>query len=284
MDLDFLNLLPDDEKEKITGLLKPCLKLSFEAAPDLPLTASRLGGRGYLPKSIPYPRTRTSGKPLSLLAQINFAEMPPLEDFPERGLLSFYIIGADDDFEELWGLSHENQIDDNGFRVMYFADNLEESYSEAEQAAVFEQEGCKVFLPVSSWSGLSIKMTGKPGLSHPLTDCAESAKIFGGQYFYEYFADLLGEDSAAFQKLSEAFGSQSHLISGYPYFTQYDPRLENDPDGEFDTLLLQLDIDGSENDGWSLMWGDAGVGNFFINRERLKELDFDRVLYNWDCC
>jgi len=29
--------------------------------------------------------------------------------------------------------------------------------------------------------------------------------------------------------------------------------------------------------------GDAGVLNFFINREKLKNKDFTEILYNWDC-
>ncbi len=33
-----------------------------------------------------------------------------------------------------------------------------------------------------------------------------------------------------------------------------------------------------------ILWGDAGVGNFFINREDLKRRDFSKILYNWDCC
>ena len=32
------------------------------------------------------------------------------------------------------------------------------------------------------------------------------------------------------------------------------------------------------------MWGDAGIYGFFINRQKLKNLDFDDVIYNWDCC
>ena len=31
-----------------------------------------------------------------------------------------------------------------------------------------------------------------------------------------------------------------------------------------------------------IMWGDAGVGHFFIDREALKLLDFSDVLYYWD--
>lgn len=64
-------------------------------------------------------------------------------------------------------------------------------------------------------------------------------------------------------------------ILGYPYFTQYGPRKI---DSEYDTLLLQLDSDNKH-----ILWGDFGVGNFFINKEKLKTKDFSDVLYNWDC-
>ena len=43
-------------------------------------------------------------------------------------------------------------------------------------------------------------------------------------------------------------------------------------------LLFQLDTVED------IMWGDSGVGNFFIREEDLKNRDFTRVLYNWDCC
>ena len=66
---------------------------------------------------------------------------------------------------------------------------------------------------------------------------------------------------------------------GYPYFTQFDPRSVET--SQYDTLLFQLDTDMRKEIG--VMWGDAGVGNFFINREALKRLDFSDVLYNWDC-
>ncbi len=38
-----------------------------------------------------------------------------------------------------------------------------------------------------------------------------------------------------------------------------------------------------KDDGWEIMWGDAGVANFFIEEEDLKNKRFDRVMYNWDC-
>ena len=47
-------------------------------------------------------------------------------------------------------------------------------------------------------------------------------------------------------------------------------------------LLLQIDTDYGANEHM-IMWGDGGIGNFFIQEDKLKQLDFSSVLYNWDC-
>ena len=70
------------------------------------------------------------------------------------------------------------------------------------------------------------------------------------------------------------------VYRGYPYFTQDDPRPEDSP---YDTLLFQMDSEMSDGIDY-IMWGDMGVGNFFIDLEDLKNCDFSRVLYTWDCC
>ena len=44
-------------------------------------------------------------------------------------------------------------------------------------------------------------------------------------------------------------------------------------------LLLQLDSD----ELMDLMWGDMGVGHFFIRASDLERRDFSKVLYDWDC-
>ena len=77
----------------------------------------------------------------------------------------------------------------------------------------------------------------------------------------------------------EDASNPTHRMGGYPFFTQIDPRDEDS--AQYDTLLFQLDTDFRP--GIGVMWGDVGVGNFFINREALKRLDFSDVLYNWDC-
>ncbi len=67
-------------------------------------------------------------------------------------------------------------------------------------------------------------------------------------------------------------------MSGYPTFTQTDPRFYSKNENIPDVLLFQLD---SVRD---IMWGDCGVANFFITLEDLKKKDFSNVWYNWDCC
>lgn len=48
-------------------------------------------------------------------------------------------------------------------------------------------------------------------------------------------------------------------------------------------LLFQLDSDYHDSRD-RILWGDCVIGNFFINREKLKSCDFSDVIYNWDCC
>ena len=75
------------------------------------------------------------------------------------------------------------------------------------------------------------------------------------------------------QSLANVFNTgDGHKLGGYPYFTQTDPR---SPDTRL-RLLLQLDSDEH------MMWGDAGVGNFFIDPEALARADFSRVMLTWD--
>lgn len=51
---------------------------------------------------------------------------------------------------------------------------------------------------------------------------------------------------------------------------------------KYDTLLFQLDSEYNEENGGTEI-GDGGVINFFINSKALEDLNFEDVLYNWDC-
>ena len=66
-------------------------------------------------------------------------------------------------------------------------------------------------------------------------------------------------------------------MGAYPTFTQQDPR--NPKKDAYGITLLQVEShwnnDSSSN---GIMWGDSGVANFFINKEKLESLDFEDVI------
>jgi uncharacterized protein YwqG len=57
----------------------------------------------------------TKGKPMRLLAQINFLQMPHMELFPTDGILQFFI-SADDD---IYGLNNDDFTCQKNFRIIY---------------------------------------------------------------------------------------------------------------------------------------------------------------------
>jgi uncharacterized protein YwqG len=87
----------------------------------------------------------------------------------------------------------------------------------------------------------------------------------------------LGDEAG--EKIWNTFSGFGHKIGGYPAFTQYDPREEDD---ELSVLLFQLDSEYG-NGKTKVMWGDAGICGFFCTQSELRERDFSRVFYTWDC-
>jgi uncharacterized protein YwqG len=52
-------------------------------------TDTKFGGKPYIPKGFSYPCIK--GEPMALICQLNFAEIPHLEGYPESGLLQIYL-------------------------------------------------------------------------------------------------------------------------------------------------------------------------------------------------
>lgn len=63
--------------------------------------SSKFGGIPYWPLGMDYPKTN-DGEKLLLLAQLNFSELPHIQNYPQDGLLQFFV--ADDD---LYGCDFE---------------------------------------------------------------------------------------------------------------------------------------------------------------------------------
>ncbi len=225
---------------------KPCVKIKLtDTKPSI--FESKIGGFGYIPHDKDFP-TDSKGNQLRLLAQIECDKIQ-LDGFMKTGLLQFWVLNDD-----VSGMEWDDQTKQDGFRVIYYpeVDNTV-TKDEIESKFVKNEFDDDDMLPVFRECGMSFEKS-------------ENRFIYYGQELPEEAYD-------------ENIG---HKVGGYPYFTQSDPRDEKMLE-YYDFLLFQLDTDciGKE---YVVMWGDVGVGNFFINSEKLKNQDFSDVLYNWDCC
>ena len=243
---------------------------------------SKFLGTPYMPKDFEYPHD-PDGRALSFLAQINFDDVPPLPDYPESGILQFYISDAVRSRRQVWGLEHtstepydakaqfELQQKQNFFRVVWHEEVIEDETALSSQ----DHRRAGSVLPISD----EAKLTFEAGTGYPVPGDYRFDKIFGADG-YEFF-DRFGEESeSVYVRYTSHIGIRSIAwIGGYAFFTQWDPRYA-DPDEDW---LLLLEIQSSTSlDQPEVMWGDAGIGAFFIRRSDLLKRDFSRVLYHWD--
>lgn len=238
----------------------------FELSSDAPgLLDCKVGGSFYLPAGMDVPRNQ-DGEPLYLLAQLNFAQMPALPDFPQTGLLQFFIDGRDD----CWGINWDDPADPAGFRVRYI-ETVPDTVPAAE-------------ISTTPWDESTCMPMEETDL-YRLIPTADTQAIPYDDFRFEdclqrYCSDLIGAgglsalDDDVMDELIDHCDTPACQVGGYPFFTQSDPR----SDEEWGILLFQLD--SVEN----ILWGDVGVANFFIRPADLKARDFSHVWYNWDCC
>ncbi len=279
--------------EKFTPL--PHLKLKPVRAQSTSVFDSKLGGVPYFPKNMEYPKVlegNFEGRPLKLLAQLNFEKLPHLEGFPKKGILQFFA-GCDDD--DVYGINFDDGLYQNGFRVIYHENIIDNAASLMSEADMPEFDGEEDYYP---FTGEFLLNAGEGDLS-PITVCdyrfdqaaAESYNALFGGDVVGMWADRDGKkgicqvDKALYDAIYEVRAKSGSGLGGYPIFTQSDPRPDNEEYRNCNILLFQLDSESGGGDGWDdeIMWGDYGVGNFFISAENLAKCDFSKVLYTWDC-
>jgi uncharacterized protein YwqG len=232
--------------------------LAVEVLEEAPadLRASRLGGFPWWPADRPWPLD-SEDKPLLLLVQINFAEAPFLPPFPEKGLLQIFI-GSGDSYGCRFGANKPT-----GF------------------ACVFHQDPDRPAL-----TDFSFRTFGDDDMS-PLEEPLEARalKLSAGHmpvditdYRFETLLPEIAEDDELSDALADiASGAPAIRLGGYPNFTQQDPRGDRDGRSLGDFALLTVDT----TEG--VMWGDSGVAQFLMHEDDLRQMDFSKVTYNWDC-
>ena len=284
--------------------------LQAERSDDITLTNSKFGGTPYLPKDYIYPTTK-NGDPLKLLAQLNFSELPQLENFPTCGILQFFCLPDDVVGMQNW----PNLSNWDTYKVIYLAEILPNNMQMKDFPEIKFISGKEPFFLdgekhyAEGW----FPFDGEYLLKGSIKNCPMN---FGTYEFENAFKSFCKENNAEsffeiyymnptevqrnmtksefkeFDRKSREVsdliwdnlsGEEVHRISGYPSFTQYDPRVHGNQK-KHDTLLFQMASQwNDEKNCYEISWGDAGVANFFISSEDLKKLNFGDVIYTWDC-
>lgn len=235
--------------------------IQLEAAPGAAEPAgTRVGGPAWLADGEEWPQGR-DGRPMEFLAQIDFGALPPLSDFPTKGLLQFFI--ARDD---LFGAN----LDDpsrSDVRLLWRPKPLVDG-SLHEQLPLSELDSTPFDGDVRE-AGRALR--GSPSARRPA----------GGSLPLEQLADDIGIGNASnLYDFSDPFEDEDEpphrFVGGHPRFVQWDFRKPGFLD-DYDRVLLQLDSSSG------LQWGDCGWAVFMIRRADLLARDFSRVAYSWDC-
>ncbi len=268
----FIKEVPNPIKEKYT---KPCISMDL-IEEDSGITSSKVGGTPYIPKDFEQQRVRTgenAGKYLRYLAQINFAEVPRLEDFPEKGILQIYYYHDDEA-----GLDSNTPNSGNKFRLIYH-ENIEE-LENTRELEINEGEKKRIF-----FGQLNLRMEFKEAKSILNSEIWEFEEIFLKQYnkvsdnkiqkiseLPNEYVDIILDEMEEYHK---------HQIGGYPMFLQLDPRNYEKDGKEYDTLLFQLSSERFKK--CCIEYGDGGIAQYLMKREDLIKKDFSNVMYTWDC-
>ena len=264
------------DKYQKTAQTKAFAKITL-TEDELKITDSKVMGLPYIPKGSEIPQT-VNGDKMMMIVQINCDDLQGLADFPQKGILQFFVLN---DKDGLLGLDFDNQTVQDSFRVIYH-EKIEEFYDENELKNIYN--------PYNFEESYITNNNESYKMNFELTSEKERFE----DMFYDIFTTICKEKELKqtqedwlyrkllnFMQYSENYYSQ---CDGFAFFTQEDPREYNEEYKEFDTVLFQLNSEFDENTrNWKVCIGDAGVINFFINREKLKNKDFSEILYNWDC-
>ena len=254
------------------------INIILEANDNLNVADSKFGGIPYIAKDSDVPKDSNDTQ-LALLAQINCTELPENVLYPKEGLIQFWISRNDnfglnnkEDYRVIYIKKIENDITNDDVLNKYnlLNENNDEEYSP------FNKENTSFALKFKK--GISTITSNDFQFENLVLQTVR--ELFPDEDVKDLYNDL---DQEVFNTLFKAFTGVNLAIGAYPTFTQWDPRNPDEPNA-YDITLLQVDSQWeSDPNSSQIMWGDCGVANFFINKEKLENLEFEDVLFNWDC-
>ena len=219
---------------------------------NLNLKESKFLGKPFFPLDKEYPKDE-NGKPMIMVAQLNFEQIPELDSFPKNGILQLFLSVTDWCQED--------------FAIIYHT--VEELSKEPINDFSFITEKDYEEMPVFKLHQLSFEK----GIDRGGSEDSQFDYLFNGIDYWGFTEKLTEQQEELFGKYFDAGG---HKIGGYAEFTQSDPR-DYKADQRDDIQVLQIDVDNQ------IMFGDSGLGHIFISKENLIKKDFTKAYFYWDC-
>ncbi|MEK5330998.1 YwqG family protein [Lysinibacillus sp. FSL W8-0992] len=247
-------------RSEIEDSLSPAIIIS-PSKRTTSLTESKFAGEPYLPYYQTVPKDIT-GESMRLLAQINFAEIPLIQDFPTQGILQFFISSnifanaahyKEDIFQQFYKVRFYPTVEPK--ITMPSHNNLTQSSND--------------WFPINEELALQFHYTQEP----------VSALDYRAVHHLPSLIATQNYDVNLYEIYLQHFLGAGAKIGGYAYFLDEDIRHASQLLQRYDVLLLQID----SNDEFGIMWADSGVGKFFINRDKLLQQDFSDILFQWEC-
>lgn len=273
--LEDINIVIEEIKKNNS---RECINIIIEENNFLNLIDSKFGGLPYISTDADTPKD-SNGNQLALLAQINCSDLPENTLYPKDGLLQFWISRNDD-----FGLDNKKDY------CVKYIENIEDNITKESiltKYKLLDEENSEEYSPFSK-KNTSFALKFEKGIS-TITSTDFLFEDIALKTIHELFPDENIEDlyndleRDVFNTLFKAFNGVDHVIGAYPTFTQCDPRNPEEKDAYGITLLQVESYWNNDSNSSGIMWGDSGVANFFINKEKLEHLNFEDVLFNWDC-
>jgi uncharacterized protein YwqG len=250
---------------------------------------SHMGGVPYCPHDAHIPENE-EGKQLWLCAQINFAQMPEMDNFPQSGILQIFL--SEFDYDGVFGLGGIDYTEQRNWRVIYH-ENVDETVTvqevqgkmkvdwEDEKPWHIPDRPLKICYDTIDYEGITRDDYRFDSLfEKTFNELFPNLNLVADDIDYYHLYDLCQthEERTYCSEGKDSIEGHGCKISGFPAFEQYDMR-EDDYE-EWDILLLQIDTWDDDLDNRLNLEG-LGIASFFIRVEDLKNLDFTQAMGDW---
>ena len=230
---------------------------------------TKIGGNPYWPKGMEWPTYKN--KPMILYAQLNLGKLPKIDLLPTTGILQFF---GDRELADVADFDYHSPAS-NGFKVVYHEKIDEGNQIDKIPASIFTVKSNtspkidKVYYPTAKIEE-DLPNLESLGILKEVTK--RYCRLVGKRY------DSLPHDDpihsliwdTAVEIAQPTWGTR---ILGYGSYTQGEPSFVR---GDM-IQLLQIDSEKG------IMWGDSGLGHFFIMKRDLARKDFSKTKFYWDC-